>query len=143
MEPDQLPELLDQRPLRGLKNPSKVVHAESIQRGDHRQPPDDLRDQAERFEVFRLHLPQQPISSHLAVFRHLTEAKAAPPEPFGDDLFQAHERPAADEQDVGRVEGDAWLSRMLIAALRWHRGDRAFEHLQQGVLDAQPQILEA
>ena len=137
VEPDQLPELLDQRPLRGLKNPGEIIHAKGIQRGDHRQPPDDLGDQAERFEVFRLHLPQQPISRHLAVFGHLTEAKPAPPEPLGDDVFQPDERPAADEQDVGRVEGDAWLSRMLIAALRWHRGDRAFEHLQEGVLDAE------
>ena len=32
---------------------------------------------------------------------------------------------------------------MLIAALRWHRGDRAFENLQESVLDAQPQIFEA
>ena len=77
MEPDQLSELLDQRTFRSLKNPGEVIHAKSIQWGDHRQPPDDLWDQAERFEVFRLHLPQQPISRHLAVFRHLTE-----PEPI-------------------------------------------------------------
>ena len=76
------------------------------------------------FEVFRLDLPQQPISRHLAVFRHLTEPEPTPPEPLGDDVFQPHERPAADEEDVGRVEGDAWLLRVLIAALRWHRGDR-------------------
>ena len=83
------------------------------------------------FEVFRLHLPQQPISRHLAVFGHLTEPEPAPPETLGDDVFEPDERPAADEQDVGRVEGDAWLSRMLVAALRWHRGDRAFEHLSR------------
>ena len=92
-----------------LKNPGEVVHAKSIQRRDHRQPPDDLGDQAERFEVFRLDLPQQPIIRHLAVFGHLTEPEPAPPEPLGDDVFQPDERPAADEQDVGRVEGDAGL----------------------------------
>ena len=95
------------------------------------------------FEVFRLYLPQQPISSHLAVFRHLTEPEPTPPKPLGDDVFQTHERPAADEQDVGRVEGDARLRRMLVAALRRHRGDRAFEHLQEGVLDAESHVLEA
>ena len=131
VEPDQFPELLNQRPLRRLKNPGEVVHAKSIQRRDHWQPPDDLGDQPKRFEVFRLHLPQQPISRHLAVFGHLTEPEPTPPEPLGDDVFEPDERPAADEQDVRRVEGDAWLSRMLIAALRWHRGDRAFEKLQQ------------
>ena len=80
-------------------------------------------DQPELFEVFRLDLPQQPISRHLAVFGHLTEAKTAPPEPLSDDAFEPDERPAADEQDVRRVEGNAWLSRMLIAARRRLRGD--------------------
>ena len=32
---------------------------------------------------------------------------------------------------------------MLETALRWHRGDRAFEHFQEGLLDTQTQILEA
>ena len=47
------------------------------------------------------------------------------------------------KRTLARVEGDAWLSRMLVAARRRHRGDRAFEHFQEGVLDALPQILEA
>ena len=124
-----------------MKNPGEIVHAQGIERGDYGQPPDDLGNQPEPFEVFRLHLSKQPISRHLAVFRHLTEAEAAPPETHGDDLFQTYERPAADEQDVGRVEGDAGLLRVLVAAKRWHSGDRAFEKLQEGVLNAQTQIL--
>ena len=31
----------------------------------------------------------------------------------------------------------------LLPALWWHRGDRAFQNLEQGVLDALPQILVA
>ncbi len=42
-------------------------------------------DQPELFEVFRLDLPQQPISRHLAVFGHLTEAKFVPWIGFFDD----------------------------------------------------------
>jgi len=126
-----------------LKNSGEILNAKNIERGNHRQPPDDLRDHAERFEVFRLHLTEQSFRTHLAVFRHLTEAEAAPPKPLGDDVVQPDECPAADEQDGRRVEGDAWLSRMLIAALRWHRGDRAFEQLQKGVLDAEFHVLEA
>ena len=53
-----------------------------------------------------LDFAKQPISHHLAVFRHLTEAEAAPPETLGDDVFEPDERPAADEQDVGRVKGE-------------------------------------
>ncbi len=123
MEPHQLPELLNQRILRRMKNPGEIINAQSIEWGDHRQPPDDLGDQPECFEVFRLHLSQQPISHHLAVFGQLTEPEPTPPEPLGDNLFQTHKRPAADEQDIARVEGHAWLSRMLITALRWHPGD--------------------
>src|SRR5208337_2502296 len=78
-----------------------------------------------------------------AVFGHLTEAEPTPPQPLGDDLFKPHKSPTADEQDIARVEGDAGLHRVLVAALRWHRGDRPFEKLQKDVLDAQPQIFEA
>ena len=54
----------------------------------------------------------------------------------GDHLFQADERAAADEQDVGRVHRREFLVRMLAAALRRHVGDRAFENLQQRLLHA-------
>ena len=53
-----------------------------------------------------------------------------------DLLVEADERAAADEQDVGRVDLEELLVRMLAAALRRHVGDRAFENLQQRLLDA-------
>jgi len=98
VEPNQLPELLDQRPFWTLKNSGEILNAKSIQRRYHWQPTNYLWDQPELFEVFRLHLPQQPIGSHLAVFGHLTEPEPTSPEPLGDDVLQPHERPAADEQ---------------------------------------------
>ena len=134
MKPHQLAVLLDQRILRSLKNAGKVFHAQGIQRDDHWQLPDDLRDQAAPFEVFGLHLPQLSIRSYLAVFRHLTESEPAPPETLGDDVFKTDEGSTADEQDVRRVEGHPRLLGVLVATLRWHRGDNAFEHLQEGVL---------
>ncbi|MGB2612371.1 MAG: hypothetical protein WBC80_25635, partial [Isosphaeraceae bacterium] len=103
------------RILRSLKNAGKVFHAQGIQRDDHWQPPDDLRDQAERFQVFGLHLPQQSIRSYLAVFRHLTESEPAPPETLGDDVFKTDEGSTADEQDVRRVEGHPRLLGVLVA----------------------------
>ena len=54
----------------------------------------------------------------------------------GDGLFQADERPAADEQDVGRIDRREFLMRMLAAALRRNVGDRAFQDLQQRLLHA-------
>ena len=53
-----------------------------------------------------------------------------------DHLVEADERAAADEQDVGRVDLEELLVRVLAAALRRHVGDRAFEDLQQRLLDA-------
>ena len=53
-----------------------------------------------------------------------------------DDLLQPVERAAADEQDVLGVDLDVFLLRMLPAALRRHRGDRALEDLEQRLLHA-------
>ena len=53
-----------------------------------------------------------------------------------DLLVEADEGAAADEQDVGRVDLEELLVRVLAAALRRHVGDRAFEDLQQRLLDA-------
>ena len=53
-----------------------------------------------------------------------------------DQLVETDERAAADEEDVGRVDLEELLVRVLAAALRRHVGDRAFEDLQQRLLDA-------
>ena len=43
-----------------------------------------------------------------------------------DDALQAHERPAADEQDVGGVDGSELLVGMLAPTLRGNIGDGPF-----------------
>src|SRR5205823_8433851 len=53
-----------------------------------------------------------------------------------DLLLEADEGAAADEEDVGRVDLEEFLMRMLAAALRRHVRDGAFEDLQQRLLDA-------
>ena len=53
-----------------------------------------------------------------------------------DDLLEAGEGAAADEQDVGGVDLQELLLRMLAAALRRHRSDGAFHDLEQRLLDA-------
>ena len=53
-----------------------------------------------------------------------------------DDLLDAGERAAADEQDVGGVDLDELLVRVLAPALGRHRGGGALEDLQQRLLHA-------
>jgi len=53
-----------------------------------------------------------------------------------DDLFETGERAATDEQDVGRIDLQEFLLRMLAPALRRHGGDRAFHDLQKRLLHA-------
>src|SRR5262249_57989958 len=64
------------------------------------------------------------------------EAKRLPSCTTLDLLLESHERAAADEEDVGRVDLEELLVRMLASALRRDVGDRAFEDLQQRLLDA-------
>jgi hypothetical protein len=45
------------------------------------------------------------------------ESETALIEPLGDDVLQIDKGPAADEEDVGRVEGNAALLRTHEAAL--------------------------
>jgi hypothetical protein len=94
VESDELAELGDERVLRSLQDSGDIIHAERIERGDDRQPPDDLGDQPEVFEVFWLHLAQQSIACRLSVFSQL-KPESTPPEPPGDDVFKTHERAAA------------------------------------------------
>ena len=55
---------------------------------------------------------------------------------FWMTFLQAVERAAADEQDVGRVDLQEILVRVLAPALRRHAGHRAFDHLEQRLLHA-------
>src|SRR3546814_18166843 len=53
-----------------------------------------------------------------------------------DDLFEAAERAARDEQYVRRVDLQEFLLRMLAAALRRDARGRAFHQLEQSLLHA-------
>ena len=63
------------------------------------------------------------------------EADHLPAQPLADDLLEADERAAADEQDVGRVDLEVLLLGVLAPPLRRHVGDGPLEQLEQGLLD--------
>src|SRR5881628_3727752 len=64
------------------------------------------------------------------------EAHAGPPHARLDDLLEADEGAAAEEEDVRGVDLDELLVRVLPPALGRHVGHRALEDLEQGLLDA-------
>ena len=72
----------------------------------------------------------------LAVLGIAAEADGLAADAAGDDVVEADERAAADEQDVRGVDLDVLLLGVLAAALRRDVADGAFEHLEQGLLHA-------
>src|SRR5688572_5492368 len=104
LELEDLVVLLEQRVLRLLKNSDQRVFVERLQRDVHRQTADQLGDQTEAQQIFRLDLAQNhalPLGADHAEL--LAEADLALTGALLDDLLQTIERTAADEQDVARV----------------------------------------
>src|SRR2546422_7311846 len=75
-------------------------------------------------------------SALLAPLDLRAEAHAGPPHARLDDLLEADEGAAAEEEDVRGVDLDELLVRVLPPALGRHVGHRALEDLEQGLLDA-------
>jgi hypothetical protein len=99
--------------------------------------PTKLRNQSELDQIFGFDLAKQVGDPLLALAVHRRrETDARLLGAVLDDLFQPVERPAADEQDVRRVDLQEVLVRMLAPPLRRHAGHRAFDQLQQRLLHA-------
>src|SRR5918995_1745529 len=55
-------------------------------------------------------------------------------QPSFDDFLESDKRAAAEEENIGRVDREELLVRMLASTLRWNVGDGAFEDLQERLL---------
>src|SRR6185295_16880249 len=109
---------------------------ELVERADDGEAADELGDEAVLDQVFRLHLLER--RADVAALRRFDvglEAERLLAGTALDLLLEADERAAADEQDVGGVDLEEFLVRMLAPALRRNVGDRALEDLQQRLLD--------
>src|SRR6185437_11574435 len=98
---------------------------------------DELGDQAELDQVLRLHAVEHVLAmwAGVAAGPYLGgKADAALLRAVENDLLQAREGTAADEQDVRGVDLQKFLLRVLAPALRGDRGDRALDELQQRLL---------
>src|SRR2546426_2014726 len=137
VEREELLVLLDERVLGLGEDAHDVLLVEVVQGDDDRQAADELRDEAVLQEVLRLQV-LQGLGDDLLLGPVVRRAKPdrPPPDALLDDLLEAVESAAADEQDVGRVDLDEILVRVLPTALRGDIGHGALEDLQQRLLHA-------
>src|SRR5262249_21389521 len=129
--------LLHQRVLGLGENELEGRLVEVLERGHDGQSTDEFRDQAIFQQVLRLDLTENFTSA--TVFRRNyvgAEADRGRPPAGGNDLLEPIEGAAAYEQDVGGVDLQEFLLRMLASALRRHRRDGTFHDLEQGLLHA-------
>src|SRR5690606_26431966 len=129
--------LLRQRVLRLGQDLDERVLVELLERRDDGQAADELRNETVLDQVFRLDVLQHLADVAPRLFLALDlgdEADAALLRAVQDDLVEARERPAADEQDVRGIHLQELLLRMLAPALRRHRRDRALDQLQERLL---------
>src|SRR5208337_981352 len=107
---------------------------------DYRHATDELGNKSKLDEVLRFHLRQQFGIALVALgecrlFRFVgPESHGALAQPSTDDALQAHERPAANEEDVGGVHRSELLVGMLTSSLRRNVRHSAFQDLQQRLL---------
>src|SRR5689334_8910952 len=136
--PEHLVVLLDQRVLRLDQNLDQRRFVELVERRNDRQPSHELGNEAELDQVLGLGAAQKDRHAAAIVGRRDfgTEADTGFRRSLTDDLLETVECAAAHEQDVRRVDLDEFLVRMLAAALRRNAGDRAFDQLEQSLLDA-------
>src|SRR5438874_5558544 len=136
-ELEELAVLLDQRVLRFDEDADEGFLVEVRDGADDRQPTDELGNESELQEIFWQHLFEDGADVFLVRTTDVgAEPDALAAGPALDDLLDAGERTATDEQDVGGVDLDELLVRVLAPALRRHRCGRAFEDLQQRLLHA-------
>src|SRR5262249_8442789 len=110
---------------------------EVLERGHDGQTANEFRDQAIFQQVLWLDLTED--FAGLAVLRRQdlgAEADRGRPSARRDDLLEPIKGAAAHEQDVGGVDLQEFLLRMLASALRRHRRDGAFHDLEQRLLYA-------
>src|SRR5262245_33508044 len=129
--------LLEDRVLRLSQDADQGRLVQVVERRHHRQPADEFGDETELEQVLGLGHGQEvadlPLLPGLDVG---AEAHPGLPDPALDDPVEADERAAADEQDVGSVDLDELLVRVLAAPLGGHVGHRALQDLEQRLLHA-------
>ena len=133
----QLLVLLDQTVAGLLEHAYQCILVQIIQHSDDRQTADQLRDQAELDQIVGLYLAQQgALSLGGVILQRTAEAQRGLIGAAQNILVQTIKGTATNEQDVGGVDLDELLLRVLAAALRRHVADSTLQDLQQCLLHA-------
>ncbi len=102
---EHLLKLLHQAVLGLGKDVDQRVFGQLVERGDHRQAADELRNQAELQQVFGLYVSEQLAQLELLLALHVrTEASRDWPKRRCTILIEPDEGTTADEQDVAGVD---------------------------------------
>src|SRR5262249_27967571 len=127
--------LLDDRVL-GLDEDADERFLVEIGHGtDDRKAADEFRDEPELEEILGRQLTEELTEVLVGAAVNVgAEADALAADARLDDLLNAGERAAADEEDVRGVDLDELLVRMLAATLRWNRRSCALENLEERLL---------
>src|SRR2546428_11737632 len=139
LELEQLLVLFGQRVLGLDEDADERVLVQRVEGYRHRESAHQLGDEAVAQQVVGLHIDEGVLLELLGLpLRELLLGEADLP-PAGtrlDDLLEAVERPAADEQNVLGVDLDVLLLRGLSPALRRHARHRPLEALEERLLHA-------
>ena len=127
--------LLDQRVLGLGENAHQVVLGELLGARDDRDAADELGNHAKLVQVLRHDLGHEGVLVLLDLLAELgVEADALLANAVRHDLVQSDEGAAADEQDVGGVDANELLLRVLAATLGRDAGLGALDDLEKGLL---------
>ena len=129
---EQLAVLFGQCILGLQQDADERVFIEFLERRDHRQPADELRNQAVANQVFGLHFLQQLADALLllARFNFGDEADAALRRATQNYFLEAGKCTATDKEDVAGIDLQKLLLRVFSATLRRHRGDGSLNKLE-------------
>src|SRR5262249_19375378 len=109
---------------------------ERVAADDHRQAPHELGDHAELDQVFGAGLAAQRVLVVLGGGYLGAEAQTALAHATADDVLEAVESTAADDQDVRGVDLDQFLLRAVARTVGRDGGGLALEDLEQRLLHA-------
>lgn len=102
-------------------------------------PAHKFGNQPELGQILRLHVVERGVVHLVGAQLHLAaEAERRVVLSRGHDFIQAHESPAADKQNIRRVDSETLLLGVFSAALRGNGSERAFDDLQKRLRTPSP-----